>query len=65
MKQNESTAAVPFFARYLEGQDYPEVQSDVKAGRGQVTLKAPSDIDEAVTMKYPSDGDDNPPPIYK
>jgi Serine endopeptidase inhibitors. len=34
---------VPFFARYLEGQDFPEVKTDIKAG---MTLKYPSDRDE-------------------
>ena len=45
---------VPFFARYLEGQELRKI------GGGQ-TLKYPSDIDEEVadvTMKYPSDGDE-------
>ena len=63
MQQNDKKTDVPFFARYLEGQDYPEVQTDVKAGGRGVTLKSPSDLDEAVTMKYPSDGDDNPPVV--
>lgn len=56
------TAQEPFFVRFLEGQEYPQVQSDVKAGPGG-THKSPSDIDEVQTMKYPSDGDDNPPTI--
>ena len=39
---------VPFFARYLEGQDFeeqgfPEVKTNIKAGQ---TLKYPSDRDE-------------------
>lgn len=46
---------VPFFARYLEGQDFPSVKTNVKAGR---TLKYPSDGDENVTHKYPSDSDE-------
>lgn len=47
---------VPFFARYLEGQDFPSVKTDVKAG---ATLKFPSDRDEGdVTHKYPSDNDE-------
>ena len=49
---------VPFFARYLEGQEFPRVKTNLRAGR---TLKYPSDLDEVVTLKYPSDGDDNPP----
>jgi hypothetical protein len=47
---------VPFFARFLEGQAFPSVRTDVKAG---TTLKFPSDRDEGdVTMKYPSDDDE-------
>lgn len=44
---------VPFFARFLEGQDFPEIKTSIKAG---VSQKYPSDTDE--TDKYPSDGDD-------
>ncbi|MGA9769614.1 MAG: microviridin/marinostatin family tricyclic proteinase inhibitor [Blastocatellia bacterium] len=44
----------PFFARFLEGQNFPEIKTSVKAG---VSQKYPSDIDE--TDKYPSDGDDS------
>ena len=51
---------VPFFARYLEGQEFPRVKTDIRAGK---TLKYPSDIDEVVTLKYPSDDDDDPPKI--
>lgn len=58
----------PYFSRFLEGQ-YPEVESDVRASRGDghatgrpgiqgVTMKYPSDDDELVTMKYPSDSDE-------
>ena len=46
---------VPFFARYLEGQEFPEVKTNVKAG---ATLKYPSDLDEEHTLKYPSDRDE-------
>ena len=46
---------VPFFARYLEGQEFPDVKTNVKAG---VTTKFPSDGDDNVTMKFPSDGDE-------
>ena len=45
----------PFFARFLEGQDFPNVKSNVKAGR---TLKYPSDGDDNVTHKFPSDSDE-------
>jgi hypothetical protein len=39
----------PFFVRFLEGQPYPETQSDLHAGKGgppNQTMKAPSDNDE-------------------
>ena len=56
MKQIEKD--VPFFARYLEGQDFPEVKTNVKAGIKAMT-KFPSDLDEAdQTQKYPSDNDE-------
>lgn len=61
-QSNDPKAQVPFFVRYLEGQHYPEVASDVKAGIGG-TQKHPTDLDEPHTLKYPSDGDDNPPKI--
>jgi hypothetical protein len=49
----------PFFARFLEGQEFPDVKTNVKAGPGNVTHKYPSDSDEGEqTMKYPSDDDE-------
>ena len=36
---------VPFFVRYIESQDFPEVKTNVKAGQ---TLKYPSDRDEDI-----------------
>jgi hypothetical protein len=45
--------SLPFFARFLEGQNREE--------RSAATLKYPSDLDEYQTMKYPSDGDDDQP----
>ena len=52
---------VPFFARFLETQA-PQVRTGVKAGAEggdrQRTTKAPSDFDEMVTLKYPSDDDE-------
>ena len=44
---------VPFFARFLEGQTFPRVKSDIKAGP-----RPP-----IVTMKWPSDDDDDPPTV--
>lgn len=56
MKNEKET---PFFARFLEGQEFPQVKTNLKAGR---TLKFPSDHDEGdVTMKYPSDDDEGGP----
>ena len=47
---------MPFFARYLEGQEFPHVKTQVKAGQ---TVKFPSDLDEIDhTLKYPSDNDE-------
>ncbi|WP_224369644.1 microviridin/marinostatin family tricyclic proteinase inhibitor [Hyalangium versicolor] len=47
----------PFFARLLEAQELEKAAG----GRPLVyaTKKFPSDCDEAVTLKYPSDGDDD------
>ena len=81
-----NSQAVPFFARFLEGQnfeDLSEQESEAISGgschlttkqkdtiaqtlkypsdqEDVVTKKAPSDSDEYfVTQKYPSDGDDH------
>lgn len=51
-----STNEQPFFARYLEGQEFPQVKTNIKAG--PTTQKYPSDIDEDVTLKFPSDTDE-------
>ena len=47
-------AETPFFARFLEAQDYPEVETDVRAGA--ITLKNRDDV--SYTQKYPSDNDE-------
>lgn len=52
----------PFFMRFVEDQP-ARVGTDVKAGAAsggdrKETTKAPSDFDEMVTMKYPSDDDE-------
>ena len=44
----------PFFARFLETQEFPEVKSDVRAG--VFTQKNNDDVSH--TLKYPSDGDE-------
>ena len=52
----ENKTELPFFARYLEGQEFPNVKTNVKAGQ---TVKFPSDLDEIEhTLKYPSDSDE-------
>ncbi|MEM9919773.1 MAG: microviridin/marinostatin family tricyclic proteinase inhibitor [Bacteroidota bacterium] len=54
----------PFFAQLLESQRI-EAPQNVKGGNGakgkgpSMTLKYPSDFDEATTMKYPSDNDED------
>ncbi|WP_026732812.1 microviridin/marinostatin family tricyclic proteinase inhibitor [Fischerella sp. PCC 9605] len=62
--------ALPFFARYLEGQFCEDLSEEemnaVQGGWGATTLKYPSDNEEshnredgiAVTKKYPSDADE-------
>jgi Serine endopeptidase inhibitors len=45
---------VPFFVRFLETQEFPEIESGVKAG--PFTLKVNDDINH--TLKYPSDSDE-------
>lgn len=47
---------LPFFARFLEGQNNPEGSFR--------TTKYPSDLDEYTTQKYPSDDDEGYPDIY-
>ena len=56
---NEPKPAIPFFARFLEQQEYPEVRTDVRAGKPTPppTATKPT-LDIAYTMKYPSDGDE-------
>lgn len=63
-----NSRAIPFFARYLEGQmsieDVSESDAEaVKGGcRGPIeTEKYPSDAEDdfAVTMKFPSDAEDD------
>lgn len=49
----QQDGSLPFFTRFLEGQN--------EAERSAATTKYPSDLDDMMTMKYPSDGDDDPP----
>ncbi len=60
MEKNEKV--VPFFAQFLEEQEFPRVKADVKAGPGGGGGKPPH-WPPVVTMKYPSDDDDDPPSI--
>ena len=52
MKKQTKVENRPFFARFLEGQEYPKVKSNVKAGATKPIL------DLAHTLKYPSDSDE-------
>ncbi len=52
-----SERSLPFFARYLEGQDTPEVCS--------MTLKYPSDRDEIDNLLEYTSGDDEPASPHK
>ena len=52
MQQHEET---PFFARFLETQDYPAVETGVKAGPGHGGGGGPPHI----TLKYPSDDEES------
>lgn len=45
----------PFFARFLETQDYPSVETGVKAGPGHGGGGGPPHI----TLKYPSDDEES------
>ena len=50
---NRSKAETPFFARFLEGQDFPNVKTNIKAGgTGEEEGPPPQ------TLKYPSDADE-------
>jgi len=50
----KDTTKRPFFARFLEGQKFPRVKTDLKAGR-----PTKPEFDLAHTMKYPSDDDED------
>ncbi len=66
-KEDLNSEAVPFFARFLEGQSAEEMSDEemeaVKGGGDAMTMKYPSDQEDgggggAVTMKYPSDSEE-------
>lgn len=63
--QNPNSIAIPFFARYLEGQ-FGEISEDemaaISGGADSVTTAYPSDSDAdsgATTLKAPSDQEDS------
>jgi hypothetical protein len=67
-KQDLNSEAVPFFARYLEGQVCEELSEEemevVRGGDGNTTtLKYPSDQEDGggtvMTQKFPSDQEDS------
>jgi hypothetical protein len=51
---------VPFFARFLESQDFPRVKTDVKAGKKPGGGGGGPPL---VTMKWPSDDDEDGTPV--
>lgn len=53
MDSHETVRPEPFFARFLENQEFPQVESGVQAGS---LSHKPLDFDQ--TMKYPSDADE-------
>ncbi|KAB8314177.1 microviridin/marinostatin family tricyclic proteinase inhibitor [Tolypothrix campylonemoides VB511288] len=62
--QDLNSPAVPFFARYLEGQceelSVEEMEAVTGGGQINTTLKYPSDLEDVgggtvTTLKYPSD----------
>lgn len=54
-----SSSDSPLFVRFLEGQEFPSVRTDVKAGKKPGGGNWPP----AETMKYPSDDDEDPPTV--
>lgn len=59
MKKDIDEKESPFFTRFLEGQQFPQIKTSIKAGTLMTTNKFPSDLDEPEhTLKYPSDGDE-------
>jgi hypothetical protein len=53
MKESTKDHVQPFFARFLEGQEFPNVSTDLKAGQG-----GPPGGGQHYTMKWPSDDDE-------
>ncbi|MBH8566664.1 microviridin/marinostatin family tricyclic proteinase inhibitor [Nostoc sp. CENA67] len=67
--ENLNSQAVPFFARFLEGQNFEDLSDQeseaVSGGCTVQTKKYPSDNEEFVTLKYPSDGEDGGGGFYE
>ena len=76
-KEDLNSEAVPFFARFLEGQSAEEMSDEemeaVKGGGDSVTMKYPSDNEDGsnknpsfITRKFQSDQEDGNyvPPIH-
>jgi hypothetical protein len=59
MDKKEVKKDVPFFAQFLEEQEFPRVKSRIKAGKKPGGGNWPP----VVTLKYPSDDDDDPPTV--
>jgi hypothetical protein len=54
---------VPFFARFLENQESLQVRTDVKAGGGGGGKGGGGGGPPLVTLKYPSDDDEDGVPL--
>ena len=55
MKRKKERKETPFFARFVERQEFPKVRSEIKAGPGGgfVTMKWPSDDADEVVIPWP------------
>lgn len=70
--EDSNSQAVPFFARFLEGQNVEEISDEeseaVSGGVKYRTEKYPSDNEDGgivTTLKYPSDNEDGGPVTRK
>lgn len=58
MTKDKQKDKVPFFARFVETQQFPQVKTDVKAGP-----RPPGKGPPFHTLKYPSDDDEDGVPL--
>ncbi len=60
-RQDLNSHAVPFFARYLEGQleELSDEEAEAVGGGNSFANEFPCDFYEAVTLKFPSDNEDS------